>query len=41
MVMLATSKSNTIEDLISHELIVFEINDAELKTIINEKEKYE
>ena len=41
MVMLATSKSNTIENLISQELIVFEISDAELKTIINEKEKYE
>ena len=39
--MLAKSKLNSIETLISQALIVLDINHEELKTIVNEKEKYE
>ena len=40
-VMLAKSKLNTIENLISQALIDLEISHEEFKTIIKEKEKYE
>ena len=39
--MLAKSKLNSIETLISQALIDLEISHAEFKTIIKEKEKYE
>ena len=39
--MLAKSKLNTIENLISQALIDLEISHEEFKTIIKEKEKYE
>ena len=39
--MLAKSKLNSIETLISQELIDLEISHEELKTIVKEKEKYE
>ena len=39
--MLAKSKLNSIETLISEELIDLEITHEEFKTIVNEKEKYE
>ena len=39
--MLAKSKINSIETLISQELIDLEISHEELKTIVKEKEKYE
>ena len=41
IVMLAKSKLNSIETLISQELIDLEISHEELKTIVKEKEKYE
>ena len=41
IVMLTKSKLNSIENLISPALIDFEISHEELKTIVNEKEKYE
>ena len=41
IVMLAKSKLNSIETLISQTLIDFEISHEEFKTIIKEKEKYE
>ena len=40
-VMLAKSKLNSIETLISQALIDLEIRHKEFKTIVNEKEKYE
>ena len=39
--MLAKSKLNSIETLISQALIGLEISQEEFKTILNEKEKYE
>ena len=39
--MLAKSKLNGIEALISQALIYLEISHEEFKTIVNEKEKYE
>ena len=39
--MLAKSKLNSIETLMSQALIDFEISHEEFKTIVNEKEKYE
>ena len=39
--MLAKSKLNSIENLISQALIDLEISHEEFKTIIKEKEKYE
>ena len=39
--MLAKSKLNSIETLISHALIDLDITHEEFKTIVNEKEKYE
>ena len=39
--MLAKSKLNSIETLVSQELIDFEINHKKFKTIVNEKEMYE
>ena len=39
--MLAKSKLNSMEILISEALIDFEISHEEFKTIANEKEKYE
>ena len=39
--MLAKSKLNGIETLISQALIYLEISHEEFKTIVNEKEKYE
>ena len=39
--MLAKSKWNSIENLISQALIDLEINHGEFKTIVNEKEKHE
>ena len=41
IVMLAKSKLNSIETLISQALIDLEISREEFKTIVNEKEKYE
>ena len=41
IVMLAKSKLNSIENLISQALIDLEISHEEFKTIIKEKEKYE
>ena len=38
--MLAKSKLNSIETLISQALIDLEINHEEFKTIINERDKY-
>ena len=38
--MLAKSKLNSIETLISQTLIYFEISHEEFKTVVNEKEKY-
>ena len=39
--MLAKSKLNSIETLISQALIDLEVSHEEFKTIVNEKEKYE
>ena len=39
--MLAKSKPNSIETLMSQALIDFDISHEEFKTIANEKEKYE
>ena len=39
--MIAKSKLNSIETLISQALIDLEISHEEFKTIVNEKEKYE
>ena len=39
--MLAKNKLNSIETLISQALIDLEITHEELKTIVNEKEKYD
>ena len=39
--MLAKSKLNSIETLISQALIDLEISHKEFKTIVNEKEKYD
>ena len=39
--MLAKSKLNSIETLMSQALIDLDINHEEFKTIVNEKEKYE
>ena len=39
--MLARSKLNSIETLISQALIDLDISHGEFKTIVNEKEKYE
>ena len=39
--MLAKSKLNSIETLMSQALIDLDINHEEFKTIANEKEKYE
>ena len=39
--MLAKSKLNSIETLISQALIILDISHEEFKTIVNEKEKYE
>ena len=39
--MLAKSKLNNIESLMSQKLIVLGISHEELKTIVNEKEKYD
>ena len=39
--MLAKSKLNSIETLICHTLIDWDISHEEFKTIVNEKEKYE
>ena len=39
--MIAKSKLNSIETLISQALIDIEISHEEFKTIVNEKEKYE
>ena len=41
IVMLAKSKLNSIETLMSQALIDLDINHEEFKTIVNEKEKYE
>ena len=41
IVMLAKSKLNRIETLMSQALIDLDISNEELKTIVNEKEKYE
>ena len=41
IVILAKSKLNSIETLISQALIYLEISHEEFKTIVNEKEKYE
>ena len=41
IVMLAKSKLNNIETLISQSLIDLDISHEEFKTIVNEKEKYE
>ena len=41
IVMLAKSKLNSMEILISEALIDFEISHEEFKTIANEKENYE
>ena len=41
IVMLAKSKLNSIETLMSHALIDLYISHEEFKTIVNEKEKYE
>ena len=41
IVMLAKSKLNSIETLVSQELIDFEINHKKFETIVNEKEMYE
>ena len=41
IVMLAKTKSNSIETLISQALIDLEISFEEFNTIVNEKEKYE
>ena len=40
IVMLARSKSNSIETLVSKDLIDLEISHEEYKTIINEEENY-
>ena len=39
--MLATSKLNSIETLMSQALIDIEISHEEFKTIVNEKQKYD
>ena len=39
--MLAKSKLNSIETLVSQALINFEISHEEFKTIVNENERYE
>ena len=39
--MLAKTKLNSIETLMSQELIDLDISHEEFKTIVNEKEKYE
>ena len=39
--MLAKSKLNSIETLMSQALIDLQISDEEFKTIVNEKEKYD
>ena len=39
--MLAKSKLNSIETLMSQALIVLDLSHKEFKTIVNEKEKYE
>ena len=39
--MLAKSKLNSIETLLSQALIDLDISHAEFKTIVNEKEKYQ
>ena len=41
MLVLAKSKLNSIETLISQTLIDLKISHEEFKTIVNEKEKYE
>ena len=41
IVMLAKSKLNSIESLMSQALIDLDISHEEFKTIVNEKEKYE
>ena len=41
IVMLAKSKLNSTETLMSQVLIDLDINHEEFKTIVNEKEKYE
>ena len=41
IVMVATSKLNSIETLISRALIDLKINHKEFKTIVDEKKKYE
>ena len=41
IVILAKSKLNSTETLISQALIYLEISHEEFKTIVNEKEKYE
>ena len=41
IVMLAKSKLNSIETLISQALIDFEISHEEFKTTVNEEEKYD
>ena len=41
IIMLAKSKLNSIETLMSQALIDLDISHEELKTIVNEKEKYE
>ena len=41
IVILAKSKLNSIETLISQALIYLEISHEEFKAIVNEKEKYE
>ena len=41
IIMLAKTKLNSIENLMSQALINLEISHEELKTIVNEKEKYE
>ena len=41
IIMLAKSKLNSIETLISQALIILDISHEEFKTIVNEKEKYE
>ena len=41
IVMVATSKLNSIETLISRALIDRKINHKEFKTIVDEKQKYE
>ena len=41
IIMLAKSKLNSMETLISQALIILDISHEEFKTIVNEKEKYE